>query len=86
MEKRIYICDKCKKEFDNENKLESYWPLEVRASSKHGSSCWTVGTSDWNDIGRKNFVKVDLCNDCKKLLIIRVDDFIENLRKEFNSQ
>ena len=86
MEKRIYICDKCKTEFNSEDYLRSYWPLEVRATSKYGNANWKVGTKDMDEGGRKNFVKVDLCKECEKLLITRVDDFIKNLREEFNSQ
>ena len=66
MEKRIYICDKCKTEFTDEKMLTSYWPLRVRTGSKHGNSEWTV-----SDGVRKEYVNVDLCKECEKLFIKR---------------
>jgi len=75
MKKTMYICDKCKKEF-KADELESYWPLEFGRCYKRSNS--------FSYISGK--VYVDLCSECDKLFRKRIDDFMESLGEEFNSQ
>jgi len=76
MERTSYICDKCGKEFKSYNELESYWPLCIEQCYKR--------SSNFSRINDK--LKVDLCNECNKLFRKRINDFITELSKEFNSQ
>ena len=78
MERTTYICDKCGKEFMSHDELESYWywPLRIEQCYKRISSFGHISGE----------IKVDLCEECNALFRKRIDDFITELREEFNSQ
>lgn len=76
MERTSYICDKCGKEFLSDDELESYWPLTIERFYKRSNSASCISER----------LKVDLCTECNKLFRKRIEDFITNLSKEFNSQ
>ena len=74
MEKRIYVCDKCGKEFDDADKIEKYIDFGFTRRDPSWSNC-TINMGS---------VKGDLCQECQQILNERVEKFLENMRTEFN--
>ena len=73
MEKRIYICNRCGKEFDDKEKLEQYKELGFRSEDPHYCGCsYSYGSASG-----------DLCKECNKLLRAKMSEFLNSLRTDF---
>lgn len=74
MEKRIYVCNKCGKEFKDKDNLNEYIRFGFRSQDPMYSSCSITYSS----------ASGDLCDECNKDLENEMEKFEKMLETKFH--